>query len=224
MPCEQHSLDPKRKKVTLAWDGDDVAEAIGTMFHSGDKAKYIDLPLSNYSTWPNDRIMLDGEMVGVSTFSGYSANESSMLSLAVRRRRARRAGHRGDAHLGRGGRRLEEARGRAPRADRDPRDRLARPVRRGRPRLVPTGLAEHGRATPSWSACTGRSPGRSRCTSGASGACSTGPTAAPRRRRSGSAGSGSGTPTSSTCWRRAACARCGRSSTTTGCATSSSSS
>ena len=80
---EQHSLDPKRKKVTLAWDGDDVAEAIGTMFHSGDKAKYIDLPLSNYSTWPNDRIMLDGEMVGVSTFSGYSANESSMLSLAV---------------------------------------------------------------------------------------------------------------------------------------------
>jgi vanillate/3-O-methylgallate O-demethylase len=80
---ERHSLDPKRKKVTLAWDGDDVARAIGTMFHAGDKAKYIDLPLSNYSTWPNDRVMLDGKMVGVSTFSGYSANESSMLSLAV---------------------------------------------------------------------------------------------------------------------------------------------
>jgi syringate O-demethylase len=53
-----------------------------TMFHKGDRAKYIDLPLSNYSTWPNDRLMRDGKMVGVSTFSGYSSNESSMLSLA----------------------------------------------------------------------------------------------------------------------------------------------
>ena len=47
------------------------------------RAKYIDLPLSNYSTWPNDRIMKDGAMVGVSTFSGYSSNESTMLSLAI---------------------------------------------------------------------------------------------------------------------------------------------
>jgi vanillate/3-O-methylgallate O-demethylase len=45
--------------------------------------KYIDLPLSNYSTWPNDRVMHDGEQVGVSTFSGYSFNERSMLSLAI---------------------------------------------------------------------------------------------------------------------------------------------
>ena len=45
--------------------------------------KYIDLPLSNYSTWPNDRVMHDGHMVGVSTFSGYSYNERSMLSLAM---------------------------------------------------------------------------------------------------------------------------------------------
>ena len=74
---------PRRKKVTLAWHGDDVARAMGTMFQATDRAKYIDLPLSNYSTWPNDRIMKDGELVGVSTFSGYSSNESSMLSLAI---------------------------------------------------------------------------------------------------------------------------------------------
>jgi glycine cleavage system aminomethyltransferase T len=55
---------------------------MGTLFEKGDAVKYIDLPLSNYSTWPNDRIMFDGEMVGVSTFSGYSYNERSMLSLA----------------------------------------------------------------------------------------------------------------------------------------------
>ena len=75
--------EPRRKKVTLAWHGDDVARAIGTMFQPEGRAKYIDLPLSNYSTWPNDKILKDDELVGVSTFSGYSSNESSMLSLAI---------------------------------------------------------------------------------------------------------------------------------------------
>jgi vanillate/3-O-methylgallate O-demethylase len=75
--------NPERKKVTLAWNGEDVARAMGTLFKKGDAAKYIDLPLSNYSTWPYDKLLVDGEMVGVSTFSGYSYNERSMLSLAV---------------------------------------------------------------------------------------------------------------------------------------------
>jgi vanillate/3-O-methylgallate O-demethylase len=75
--------EPKRKKVTLAWNGEDVTKAMGTQFQKTNRAKYIDLPLSNYSTWPNDKILLDGKMVGVSTFSGYSSNESSMLSLAI---------------------------------------------------------------------------------------------------------------------------------------------
>ena len=80
---EQMAANPKRKKVTLAWNGEDVTRAMGSMFQHGDKAKYIDLPLSNYSTWPNDKVLQNGKMVGVSTFSGYSANESSMLSLGV---------------------------------------------------------------------------------------------------------------------------------------------
>lgn len=75
--------NPERKKVTLAWNGDDVARAMGTWFKKGDAAKYIDLPLSNYSTWPYDKLLVDGEMVGISTFSGYSYNERSMLSLGI---------------------------------------------------------------------------------------------------------------------------------------------
>jgi vanillate/3-O-methylgallate O-demethylase len=80
---EQMSADASRKKVTLAWNGEDVARAMGTLFQPDGRAKYIDLPLSNYSTWPNDKVLKDGKMVGVSTFSGYSSNESSMLSLAM---------------------------------------------------------------------------------------------------------------------------------------------
>jgi vanillate/3-O-methylgallate O-demethylase len=80
---EEMGDEPKRRKVTLAWNGEDVARAIGTLFERGDAVKYIDFPLSNYATWPNDKVLRDGEPVGVSTFSGYSYNERSFLSLAV---------------------------------------------------------------------------------------------------------------------------------------------
>jgi vanillate/3-O-methylgallate O-demethylase len=73
-----------RRKVTLAWNGEDVARAFGTLFGGGGAtaAKYIDLPLANYSTLPFDRIVKDGRLVGLSTYTGYSYNERSMLSLA----------------------------------------------------------------------------------------------------------------------------------------------
>src|SRR5579862_97001 len=74
---------PSRRKVTLAWNGEDVAGVFGSLFDKAPVAKYIDLPLSNYSTWPNDKVLRDGSLVGVSTFSGYSYNERSLLSLAV---------------------------------------------------------------------------------------------------------------------------------------------
>jgi glycine cleavage system aminomethyltransferase T len=53
------------------------------MFSKRDPVKYIDLPLSNYATWPYDKVLHDGETVGLSTFSGYSYNERSTLSLAM---------------------------------------------------------------------------------------------------------------------------------------------
>jgi vanillate/3-O-methylgallate O-demethylase len=80
---EEIADQPRRKKVTLAWNGDDVASAMGTMFEKGDPVKYIDLPLSNYATWPYDKVLHDGDIVGLSTFSGYSYNERAQLSLAM---------------------------------------------------------------------------------------------------------------------------------------------
>jgi vanillate/3-O-methylgallate O-demethylase len=72
-----------RRKVTLAWNGEDVMHAIGSLFEKDPIVKYIDLPLSNYATWPYDEVTHNGQRIGVSTFSGYSYNERSMLSLAV---------------------------------------------------------------------------------------------------------------------------------------------
>ena len=83
---EKKAKKKHRKKVTLAWNGDDVAKVFQSIFNgrpNGKHIKYIDLPLSNYSSWPYDRLMKGGKMVGVSTFSGYSYNERSMLSLGM---------------------------------------------------------------------------------------------------------------------------------------------
>jgi vanillate/3-O-methylgallate O-demethylase len=72
-----------RRKVTLAWNGDDVAKVITSILHKGDHYKYIDWPLSNYANSNYDQLSAQGKTVGVSLFSGYSYNERSFLSLAT---------------------------------------------------------------------------------------------------------------------------------------------
>ena len=81
---EKMAGKPQRRKVTLAWNGDDVAKVFRSMFEPGeDNYKYIDLPLSNYASSSYDQVLSGGKMVGVSMFSGYSYNERSMLSLST---------------------------------------------------------------------------------------------------------------------------------------------
>lgn len=75
---------PHRKKVTFAWNADDVGKVFRSMFEPGeDHYKYIDLPLSNYASASYDRIEKNGKVVGFSMFAGYSYNERSMLSLGT---------------------------------------------------------------------------------------------------------------------------------------------
>jgi vanillate/3-O-methylgallate O-demethylase len=74
---------PHRRKVTLAWNADDVVKVWRSMLEQGDPYKYIDLPLSNYTSASYDKVTKDGKVVGLNMFSGYSYNERSMLSLAI---------------------------------------------------------------------------------------------------------------------------------------------
>jgi glycine cleavage system aminomethyltransferase T len=74
---------PHRHKVTLALDDGDVTRVIGSMFQKNNRTKFMDWPSAVYSMHPFDRVMVDGETVGVSTWVGYSANEGKMLTLAV---------------------------------------------------------------------------------------------------------------------------------------------
>jgi vanillate/3-O-methylgallate O-demethylase len=75
---------PQRRKVTFAWNADDVTKVFRSMLDPGAvNYKYIDLPLSNYTSASYDKLVNGGKMVGISMFAGYSYNERSMLSLGI---------------------------------------------------------------------------------------------------------------------------------------------
>ena len=81
---EKMAKQPQRKKVTFAWNGDDVGKIFRSMFRPGEEHyKYIDLPLSNYASSSFDKIVHGGKVVGASMFAGYSYNERAMLSLGI---------------------------------------------------------------------------------------------------------------------------------------------
>ena len=81
------AMDPaaQRRKVTLAWDGNDVAAIHASMYQKEELPyKFFDLPNANYGASNFDSVVDDsGKVVGVSMFTGYSWNEKRPLSLAV---------------------------------------------------------------------------------------------------------------------------------------------
>ena len=80
---EKRANEPQRKKVTFAWNAEDVARVMTSILGKGEHYKYIELPLSNYGSSSFDAIVKNGKTVGLSMFGGISYNERSMLSLGV---------------------------------------------------------------------------------------------------------------------------------------------
>ncbi|MEV7649468.1 aminomethyl transferase family protein [Arthrobacter sp. NPDC089319] len=80
-------IDPatQRKKVTLEWNAEDLAKIFASLFDAdGTSYKYFDLPLANYGSSNYDSVLdAAGETIGLSMFTGYSANEKKGLSLAT---------------------------------------------------------------------------------------------------------------------------------------------
>jgi vanillate/3-O-methylgallate O-demethylase len=82
---EAIDADSQRRKVTLAWEGEDAAKISASMFDvDGDSYQFFDPPIANYGSSSFDSVLdPDGDLVGYSMFSGYSANEKRALSLAT---------------------------------------------------------------------------------------------------------------------------------------------
>ena len=81
------AMDPEtqRRKVTLAWNREDLADILGHPT-DGDGTGYMpfEMPIANYGSSGFDAIKdADGTVVGVSMFSGYSANARTALSLGT---------------------------------------------------------------------------------------------------------------------------------------------
>jgi len=81
---EEMAAGPHRKKVTLALDDAAVADVLYGMFGKGElRPKFMEFPSAVYSMHPFDRVEKDGQIVGLSTWIGYTANEGKMITLAI---------------------------------------------------------------------------------------------------------------------------------------------
>ena len=81
---EKMAEGPRRSKVTLVWNREDVLKVFASQFGDGPRYKALDF-LVAYFGWPQfDEVRVaDGGLVGLSCHCGYSGNEGEMLSLAM---------------------------------------------------------------------------------------------------------------------------------------------
>jgi vanillate/3-O-methylgallate O-demethylase len=82
---ERLEPEAQRKKVTLAWNPQDMTKIMASLFNpDGEQYKFFDVPLANYASSNYDRVIdANGKTVGLSMFTGYSYNEKQALSLAM---------------------------------------------------------------------------------------------------------------------------------------------
>lgn len=80
---EEMADKPHRKKVWLKWNAEDVTRVFASMLEAGDRYKYLEIPGSQYSTLPFDKVLHKDELVGLSTYAVYTANVRSWFSLAM---------------------------------------------------------------------------------------------------------------------------------------------
>lgn len=82
---EKMDVAAQRKRVTLAWNDDDLVEILGSILKKdGLGYKYFDPPLANYGYFNFDSVLdQSGSLVGLSMWTGFSANESKALSLGT---------------------------------------------------------------------------------------------------------------------------------------------
>lgn len=80
---ERIAQNPARTKVTLVWNPEDVTAVLRSLYEPGTPAKYIEMPKARYAFFQVDKVLRNGEPVGLSLDLGYIANEHDFVSLAT---------------------------------------------------------------------------------------------------------------------------------------------
>ena len=75
----------KRERVTLVWDVDAVVDIYASLFRDGETNQFIEMPdvATQWSDTHYDKILKEGEVVGISKYPGYLYTKREMLSLAT---------------------------------------------------------------------------------------------------------------------------------------------
>ncbi|QGZ56905.1 aminomethyl transferase family protein [Paraburkholderia acidiphila] len=80
----KEKAEPKRTIVTLVWNSDDVVDAYASFFKKGDPLPdFMEMPRESRGYMWADKVLKNGETIGVSTSRGYSAYFREMLSLCT---------------------------------------------------------------------------------------------------------------------------------------------
>jgi glycine cleavage system aminomethyltransferase T len=80
---EKLAESPRRRKVTLIWNSEDVAAVVRSQVEPGIPAKYLEFPKARYGLYQMDEVRHAGELVGISTDAGYVAYDQLYMSLAT---------------------------------------------------------------------------------------------------------------------------------------------
>ena len=80
---QKKARDPRRTKVTLVWNPEDVLSVLRSQFEPGLPAKAIDVPKARYGFFQADKVLHKGIQVGISMDAGYIHNERAQISLAT---------------------------------------------------------------------------------------------------------------------------------------------
>lgn len=74
---------PRRVMVTLVWNSDDVIDVFASLFRSGGTFEYMEMPRSPLGCMWADKVVKDGNIVGVTVSRCYSYFFRQMLSLCT---------------------------------------------------------------------------------------------------------------------------------------------
>lgn len=74
---------PHRRKLWLKWNDEDVLKVFASQLGNGERYKYMEVPNAYYSILPFDKVLVGDRLVGLSTYTVYTANVRSWFSLAM---------------------------------------------------------------------------------------------------------------------------------------------
>jgi vanillate/3-O-methylgallate O-demethylase len=80
---EKEAKNPQRTICTLVWNADDVVEVYASLFRAGKPYHYMEIPRDQRGFMYADKVMKNGDLVGIATSRGYSYYFRQMLSLCV---------------------------------------------------------------------------------------------------------------------------------------------